>query len=219
MTGPRRPHHDDSARLAKRAQRRTELLDAASAAIRRDGAGVSMEALAKEAGVTKPILYKHFGDRDGLVVALAERFGGELVAELEANLQRDLPPEQLLRSTVDAYLAFIERDPNVYRFLVPRLSVHLGDGIDQLGIVSHLGRRIALVVGEQLRSLGLDSGMAEPWAFGIIGMVHLSGEWWVDRQTLPRARLVEYLSDLLWHGMSGISAKALQALETLETDQ
>src|SRR5436853_6569415 len=115
---PRRPRHDDSARAAKRAARRSELLDAASAAIRRDGAGVSMEALAAEAGVTKPILYKHFGDRDGLVAALAERFGGDLVAELEANLARDLPPEQLLRSTVDAYLAFIERDPHVYRFLV-----------------------------------------------------------------------------------------------------
>jgi AcrR family transcriptional regulator len=215
----RRPRHDDTARIAKRAQRRNELLDAASAAIRRDGAGVSMEALAAEAGVTKPILYKHFGDRDGLVAALAERFGGALIAELETNLGRDLPPEQLLRSTVDAYLAFIERDPNVYRFLVPRLSVHLGNGVDQLGIVSHLGRRIALVVGEQLRALGLDSGMAEPWAFGIIGMVHLSGEWWVDRQTLPRARLVEYLSDLLWHGMGGVSAKALQALAALEDGQ
>jgi AcrR family transcriptional regulator len=215
----RRARHDDTARTAKRAQRRIELLDAASAAIRRDGAGVSMEALAAEAGVTKPILYKHFGDRDGLVSALAERFGGALVAELEANLERDLPPEQLLRSTVDAYLAFIERDPNVYRFLVPRLSVHVGDGIDQLGIVSHLGSRIALVVGEQLRALGLDSGMAEPWAFGIIGMVHLSGEWWVERQTLPRARLVEYLSDLLWHGMEGVTAKALQALAIPEDVQ
>jgi hypothetical protein len=56
------------------------------------------------------------------------------------------------------------------------------------------------VVGEQLRSAGRDSGGAEPIAHGIVGMVHSAADWWLDHQTMPRRRLVEYLADLLWSG-------------------
>ena len=59
-----------------------------------------------------------------------------------------------------------------------------------------------MVVGEQLRAAGVDSGAAEPWAYGLVGMVHLAGDWWLDRQPMPRARLVEYLTTLVWDGLA-----------------
>jgi hypothetical protein len=63
---------------------------------------------------------------------------------------------------------------------------------------------VALVLGEQLRLADLDSGGAEPLAHGIVGMVHAAGDWWLDRQTMPRARLVDYIVGLLWGGFMGI---------------
>ena len=52
-------------------------------------------------------------------------------------------------------------------------------------VAHQIGRRIATVLGDQLRRpAGLDTGAAEPWAYGIVGMVHLTGDWWVDRQTM-----------------------------------
>jgi AcrR family transcriptional regulator len=192
----------DDERDERRAARREELLDAAMAAIRRDGPAVSMEAIAAEAGVTKPILYKHFGDRDGLAGAIAGRVAAELVATVGASLGADVPPRQLLHSTVDAYLTYIERDPHVYRFLVSRLGATDGVGAGD-DLMSEIGRRVAVVLGEQLRQVGFDSGAAEPWAFGIVGMVHLAGDWWLGTRTMPRARLTEYLCDLLWRGLGG----------------
>jgi AcrR family transcriptional regulator len=198
--------HRAEDRVARRAARRAELLDAAVRAIRRDGPGVSMDTIAAEAGVTKPIVYRHFGDRDGLAAAIADQFGTELVAELDAALAQDLPPEELLRATVDAYLAFVERDPRLYRFLLGRVS----DPINASeGLVAHVGQRVAVVLGEQLRALGLDSGPAEPWAFGIVGLVHLAGDWWLDRRTLSRERLVDYLTTLLWGGLGGMTSTAI----------
>jgi AcrR family transcriptional regulator len=195
-------HHAAVDRQTRRAARRTELLDAAVRAIRRDGPSVSMDAIAAEAGVTKPIVYRHFGDRDGLAAAIAGQFGNELVAELDAALTQALPPQELLRATIDAYLAFVERDPRLYRFLLGRVS----DPINASeGLVAQVGRRVAVVLGEQLRALGQDSGPAEPWAFGIVGMVHLAGDWWLDRQTLTRDRLVDYLTTLLWGGLGGMT--------------
>jgi AcrR family transcriptional regulator len=191
--------------MARREKRRSELLDAAVVAIRRDGPAVSMEVIAAEAGVTKPIVYKHFGDRSGLAAAIADQHGAELVAALQAALDRiELGPEHLLRSTIDVYLEFVEREPQLYRFLISNLGTPAG-GIGQTGLVLAIGQRVAVVLGEQMRALGVDSGAAEAWAFGIVGMVHMAGDWWLDRQTLTRARLADYLASLLWHGLAGAS--------------
>jgi AcrR family transcriptional regulator len=164
---------------------------------------VSMDVIAAEAGVTKPIVYRHFGDRVGLASALADQFGTALVAELDDALTQDLPPEQLLRATIDTYLAFVERDPQLYSFLVGRLGAPVGAEVAN-GLVGQVGSRVALVLGEQLRGLGIDSGPAEPWAFGIVGMVHLAGDWWLERRTMTRARLVDDITALLWTGLGGL---------------
>jgi AcrR family transcriptional regulator len=183
-----------------RLDRRPELLDAATEAIRRFGPSASMTQIAAQAGITKPILYRHFGDRDGLVHALGERFSRELLAELQDALRAQADPRDLLVHTIDTYIAFIERDPDVYRFLVQHVN-----GDDALiGFMQQVGQQVAVVVGEQLRAAGQDSGGAEPIAHGIVGMVHAAGHWWVDHRTMPRARLVEYLTEVLWGGVAGL---------------
>jgi AcrR family transcriptional regulator len=196
-------------RVRRRAVRRAELLDAALSAIRREGPAVSMQAIAAEGGVTKPILYKHFGDREGLAQALAERFAVDLVDALTGPLHRPGGPREVLEATIDAYLAFVERDPHLYRFLVRQsLAGDGGAGATMDGLIASIAQQVAIVLGERLRSLGADSGPAEPWAFGLVGLVHLAGDWWVERRTMPRSTLVTYLTDLVWFGMSRIAVPA-----------
>jgi AcrR family transcriptional regulator len=183
-----------------RPERRGELLDAATEAIRRNGPAVSMTQIAAQAGITKPILYRHFRDRDGLVSALADRFSENLMRELQDALQSGTDPRALLVQTIDTYIAFIERDPDVYRFLVRDVA---GD-TELIGFMRQVGQQVAAVVGEQLRSAGRDAGGAEPIAHGIVGMVHAAGDWWLDNRSMSRARLVGYLADVLWTGTSGL---------------
>ncbi|MEX2659147.1 MAG: TetR/AcrR family transcriptional regulator [Acidimicrobiales bacterium] len=215
MTQRRRDQHKGqraAVTSTERLERREALLDAAVAVIRRDGPGASMEAMATEAGITKPILYRHFGDRAGLVTAVAQRFAEALDTELDTALLSNKGPRDVLEQTIDAYLAFVERDPSLYRFVV-RSATTGAAGADALGdFMDQVGRRVALVMGEQLRAAGHDSGGAEPIAHGIVGMVHAAGDWWVERQTMPRTRLVGYLTDLLWNGLAPLAAGA-QAVE------
>lgn len=175
-------------------------------AIRRLGPAVTMTELAAEAGVTKPILYRHFGDRDGLLGAIAQRFTAELMADFESSLRRsDLAPRQLVESTVDVFVAFLEREPEVYRLLVDHAVKTQPGAADALGgFLRQVGQAIAVVLGEQLRSAGADSGGAEVLAHGIVGLVHSAGDWWVEHRTMPRARLVAYVTDLLWGGLSSM---------------
>ena len=188
----------------ERQARRDELLDAAVDAIRRHGPQVSMEDLARAAGVTKPILYRHFGHRDGLTAALATRFADGLQQTLVAAMGSGTDPRETLVKTIDAYLSFVERDPEVYRFLVRRLLVNEQTASDlSVGnFLRQVSNQVALVLGEQLRAANLDSGGAEPLAYGLVGMVHAAGDWWLERQTMPKERVVQYIVDLLWGGMA-----------------
>lgn len=193
----------DRKRRAKetRSERREELLDAAVVAIRREGADVSMEDIAHEAGITKPILYANFGDKAGLADALAKRFTRDLIARFgEVWATTDDTRERVLRA-IDAWVGFIESDPHIYRFLSEG-SFGAGRRLEDRRLVSDLGVVVARALGEWLREQGADSGPAEPWAYGVLGMVHVTTEWWLQRQTLSRTDLVEYMTDLLWTGFS-----------------
>jgi AcrR family transcriptional regulator len=211
MTRPRPPREPDVS--DRREARRTQLLEAAIEAIRAIGPNATMEQLARQGGVTKPILYRHFQDRDGLITAIAEGFSIELLGEIERPLRTATEPRQLMDLTIDGYLAFIERDPNLYRFLVKQAGS--STGVPQISpLIDTIAKQVALVIGEQLRSAGLDSGAAVPWAYGIVGMVHQAGDWWLDDRTMPRSTLTGYLSSLLWGGIEGTATAALQSRST-----
>lgn len=99
-------------------QRRRELLEAADRVVLRDGPKASMNAIAAEAGITKPILYRHFGDKGGLYRALAKRHTDALLSALRAALDAPAERRQRVEATLDTYLAAIEARPQVYRFLM-----------------------------------------------------------------------------------------------------
>lgn len=188
------------------AERRAEFLDATVSLIRREGAMVSMEAIAREAGVTKPILYRLFGDRDGLLQALGERLAKDVMDQILATIARAeedaaTAPRAALRTAIEAYIELIDRDPEVYRFLTERSTA----GAPGRGLASEVARGVTLVLGERIRAEKGDSGAAEPWAFGLVGMIHLASDWWVQNRTMPRERLVDYLVDLLWDGFGGMT--------------
>ncbi|MBI2709612.1 MAG: TetR/AcrR family transcriptional regulator [Actinobacteria bacterium] len=196
--------HDGGSRAARHApvERRTVFLDAAVDVIRADGPGVSMDRLARAAGVTKPILYRVFGDRKGLLRALADRWTVELDAALAplGSSDADDDPENLLRGTIDAYLALVERDPALYRFLTERLAGTADELIT--GLVQDVARRVEAVLRTRLARAGADTSAAEPWAHALVGTVHQVGDWWITRGSMPRAEVVEHLVALLWHGMA-----------------
>jgi AcrR family transcriptional regulator len=88
--------------------RREQLLEAADRVVRRDGSAATMNLIAAEAGITKPILYRHFGDKGGLYRALAERYIDELLGRLRAALATRGGLRARTRATIDAYLASVE---------------------------------------------------------------------------------------------------------------
>lgn len=217
MTSPRpsnRRRRSDPEREARWAQRREELLEAADRVVRRDGPNTSMNDIAREAGITKPILYKHFGDKGGLYQALAERYVRSLLDELRIALGSESEPQARIRSTIDAYLAFVEREREVYDFLMHRAVAERPEAHATVAdFIRQLAAELSIVLGDELRKAGLDSGGAEPWAHGIVGMVQLAGDRWLEQRSMSRESLVGYLETLVWTGLSGGSPLAADAAQ------
>ena len=184
--------------LLGRAQRREALLDAADRIVQRDGPAASMAMIAAEAGITKPILYRHFGDKDGLYAALTDRHTERLLAALQAALELPGPRRDRVARTVDAYLAALEAEPQVYRFLV-----HSDEAAGADSSVRSFTRRVSDLLAE---GIGTENGLdgssvrARTWAHGIVGMVQAAGDWWLEQRPCPRAELVEELVVLLAGG-------------------
>ncbi len=199
------PPSDGSAaerRSIRRDERRASLIEAALVVVRRDGPTASMEQMAAEAGVTKPILYRHFGDRAGLIAAMAEQVFVSLTVALDEALRSSASLRRVTRATIDIYLEFIESDPSLYRFLAHRTIVDQDEpGIVLTEYISRAGGQVAAVLDQALRAAGLDPAPAGPWAFGIVGMVHSAGDWWMEHGSVPRDVLADQLTTLVLQGL------------------
>jgi AcrR family transcriptional regulator len=186
--------------------RRAELLDAADRVIRRAGPASSMDDIASEAGISRVVLYRYFGDKGGLYQALAERYVAELMDALRDALRETDDPRLRLERTVDSYVRFIETNREVYDFLMHR-AVREGPAAQATvaDFVRSVARDIGEILGAEISRLGFDPAPADAWAHGVVGMVQLSTDWWLHGGDISREQLVAYIVGLLSHGFFGLA--------------
>ncbi|MGO4258435.1 TetR/AcrR family transcriptional regulator [Marmoricola sp. RAF53] len=185
-----------------REARRAELVAAAVDAIDRHGPAASIAEIAASAGVSKPVLYRYFGDKDDLYRAVGQ-WGAEQVVDrlLPVLLTKETIREKVYRGCAE-YLAFLDEHPQVFLLLVEHRSSDdpLADGKEQIAAT------FAKLMGDTLRRLGVDAGGAEPWAHGVIGMGLSVGEWYLRRDVMSRQATADYLASFIWHAFSGFAA-------------
>ncbi len=182
-----------------RQQRRDEFVQAALRVLARFGPDLPIDAVAAEAGVSKPVLYRYFTDKAAIVEALGEAGSATLLARMLPAMQSDRPPLERVRETVGAYFALIDEQPNLY-WLLARWPGTESVQRDKDVIATAL----TAILGDYLRVFGLDSGGAEPWAYGLTGLVQSTGEWWLSRRSMSRVHVVGYVTELIWAALSGV---------------
>ena len=173
------------------------------------GPELPMDAVAAEAGVTKPVLYRYFADKAALVEALGEFSSAMLLDRLLPAIGSDGPALARIRDAVGAYFAVIDEYPNLYWLLARQTDAYGGPDADPVHRNKEfIATSLSAVIGDYLRAYGLDSGAAEPWGYGLTGLVQSTGEWWMNRRSMSRAHVVEYLTTLIWAAMAGVLGEA-----------
>jgi AcrR family transcriptional regulator len=188
-----------------RIARRKEFVEAALRALAAHGPDLGMEDVAAEAGVTKPVLYRHFDDKADLYVALGQRGTEILFERLIPAINAELAPVPRIRMALDAFFTVIEEHPNLYRLLAhgrPEKPVSSDVVAEDKELIASA---LTALLGDYMRMFNMDSGAAEPWAHGIVGMVQNTGEWWLDRRSMSRDAVVEYLTQIIWAAIDGLT--------------
>ncbi|MGN6752396.1 MAG: TetR/AcrR family transcriptional regulator [Intrasporangium sp.] len=196
-----------------REQRRSELVDATIRAIRTHGAGVGMDDIASQAATSKTVVYRHFGDKAGLYQAVADRIDQRVYRHVAAALSSMGHSEDLrlvVASTVEAYLSLVESDPEVYRFVVNRPLVDRPLADDPVEATTN--RVVDLLLSAV--PFAADARRARVRALALVGSVQaVADDWLSSPDRLPRADVVDVLTDLAWHGLGPMLAEPPAAPE------
>lgn len=184
------------------AARRTELVESTLRAIRRHGHTVGMDDLAAEAGTSKTVFYRHFGDRTGLYEAVVESVQAYILGNLSRPLSSGLAPDRLVRELADAYLEVVEADIEIYRFV----SNRPGDTTDPvLGITNRIGNEVSASFAAWLTAHGLDPAPCNIWGHGVVGFTWAVADRWILTDLRrPRAEIVDHIHRLFAPAFSAL---------------
>jgi AcrR family transcriptional regulator len=189
-------------RRLPRAEREQQLLDVAERLFAAKGyERTSIEDVAREAGVTRPIVYQHHGSKEGLYLACVKRGRDRFAAEQTAAVEGIADPRERLRVGGDAFFAMIERDPARWVALFGGGSPVIGELAERLAAlrletIAFVTRNVAAAAAP-----GVDRERIEAAAHAITGVGEQLGTWWIAHPEVPRERVVDYYTELIWGGI------------------
>jgi AcrR family transcriptional regulator len=191
-----------------REERRQRLLDAARRLFGERGyRRTEVEQVAKAAGVTKPMLYRHFpGGKAEIFLTVLDQHLSALVRALWEAMASSARPRQRLHRGLGAYLRFAEQNPDAFRLLVDT-SVDLDPevGARLREVRGTIARGLANTIADVLRGAGLAADGAPIYAWALMGGVESVVQWWLDSgQTLDRETVTDYLLAFIWRGFDGL---------------
>ncbi len=170
--------------------------------VRERGPDVSMDDLARGAGVSKPVLYSEFGDKRGVADAIAVTLAHSLEARAAADLAGEaVAIPAVVRATVSALVELIDTEPELYSFIVR--AIRTGDrGLLDNGLVRVIQERLAVLVGLLLP--GLDPVRLRVLTDGLFGFGFAAVESWTSHRELSKDELIEALSVAVQGGIEAV---------------
>jgi AcrR family transcriptional regulator len=201
---------------AHRLARRAELVRLTAACVEQHGPAVGMDQIAGYAGTSKAVFYRHFADKADLYRAVGQLMAATLADQLAAAIASQPEPRAMVRAGIDAFLAVLDRNPQVYRFVVSNPVVQRSGADPVADYNSQIAGRLAELIAELP---GPDPALRRPWANAIVGLVKAAGDWWLDHPgELSRAELAESLTRLLWGEAGGLRDALSAATESAATE-
>jgi AcrR family transcriptional regulator len=187
---------------AHRLARRAELVRLTAACVEQLGAEVGMDQIAAFAGTSKAVFYRHFADKADLYRAVGQQLASTLADQLTAAIAAADEPRAMIRAGIDAFLAVLDRNPQVYRFVVRNPVVQRAGDDPVADYIGRIAGRLDELIGN-LRTP--EPALRRPWGTAIVGLVKAAGDWWLEHPAeLTRAELAESLTLLLWGADGGL---------------
>jgi AcrR family transcriptional regulator len=185
------------------AQRRQQLLDIGRELFGQRGyEATSIEEVAARADVSKPVVYEHFGGKEGLYAVVVDREMQLLLDRFTSALSAPGHPRALLERAALVLLDYIEENTDGFRVLTrdaPAVSTGTG-GFSSL--IGEVARKVEHLLGSQFAERDYDPQLAELYSQALVGMVALVGQWWLDTRSPGKREVAAHLVNLAYNGLS-----------------
>ena len=186
-------------------ERREQLLDIGRVLFAERGFdATSVEEIASKAGVSKPVVYEHFGGKEGLYAVVVDREVRRLLEMVTGALTAGHPRE-LLEQAALALLDYIDSNADGFRILVRDSPVASSTGTFA-SMISDIASQVEHLLSREFEQRGFDATYAPMYSQMLVGMVALTGQWWLDVRSPAKEEVAAHLVNLSWNGLSGLEA-------------
>ncbi len=159
----------------------------------------SVEEIAERAKVSKPIVYEHFGGKEGLYAVIIDREMGHIVARITEAIASGSPRERLEGAAL-AFLTYVKEQPDGFAVLTRDAPVTTATG-GMSGILNEVAERVSNVFAAEFKRAGYDARTAPIYAHALVGMVTFVGQWWTETRKPTVEQVTSHIAGLAWMGL------------------
>ncbi len=186
-------------------QRREQLIEIARALFSERGYdGTSIEEIAQRAHVSKPVVYEHFGGKEGLYAVVVDREMSTLLEMITASLT-SFRSRVRVEQVALALLTYVEERTDGFRILVRDQRVTAREGTYS-SLLNEAISQVAQILAGDFERRGHDPDLAPLYAQALVGMVSTTATWWLDDRGLPKETVAAHLVNLCWNGLTNLES-------------
>ena len=187
-------------------ERREQLLDVGRRLFAERGLdGTSIEEIAAQAGVSKPVVYEHFGGKEGLYAVVVDREVDRFLGMATSLLGGNDTMEKFEVAAV-TLLRYIEDNSDGFRILVRDSNPASGSGTFA-SLMGDVAGQVEYILADVFKERGYDPKAAPMYAQMLVGMVAFAGQWWLDVRKPKLEDMAAALVNLAWNGLSTLDTK------------
>ncbi len=188
-------------------QRREQLITVGRSLFAERGfEGTTVEEIAATAEVSKPVIYEHFGGKEGLYAVVVDREIQALLRAITEALTEPGHARELLERAALALLDYIETSTDGFRILVRDSPPGQSTG-SFASLISDVATQVEHILAAEFKRRKLDPKVAPLYAQMLVGMVAIPGGWWLDSRKIKKEDVAAHLVNLAWNGLAGLEPK------------
>jgi AcrR family transcriptional regulator len=188
------------------AERRQQLLDVGRALFAERGyEATSIEEIATRAEVSKPVVYEHFGSKEGLYTFVVDHEMHRLLDRFTSALSGG-DPRELLEQAAFVLLDYIEDETAGFRILI-RDSPVLSSTGSFSSLIGTVASQVEYILDREFKARGYETTLAGLYSQALVGMVALTGQWWLEVRRPRKEEVAAHLVNLAWNGLSHLESK------------
>lgn len=163
----------------------------------------SVEEVAAAAKVSKPVIYEHFGGKEGLYAVIVDREVSSLTKAIIGALESATSPRAMVESSTIALLTYIEDNEDGFRLLMRDSPVSQSTG-PYSSIMGDVAVKAEYLLAQTLEAMGLDPTPSPMYAQMLVGIVSQVGQWWLEERSADKQTVAAHVINLAWYGLRGM---------------